>query len=108
MDIMKAILEIENKAQKVESSVDMSVTQIKAETDEHIKEIQLQSDSKVEKELEKYKVEAKANREKELNEVTLKMGKILESLEEKYAENKSRWIDEITEKITEGDMKWQA
>lgn len=103
MDMMKAILDIENKAQEIEASTKVLAAEIKSETDSKIEEISKKAQKDAEIEIEKYRETVKSGEDKELSEAKMQMDKTLAALEEKFKQSREKWIEEITGEIIKGD-----
>lgn len=99
MDMMKAILEIEKKAQAVEASVEKERAELLKATDEKIADFKekaiAQSNEKIAAK------EAAIEKERKAEEARLRERSETEkaSLEAMYSENKDKWVKEISEKI---------
>ncbi len=107
MDIMKAILDIENKAQEIENSIESLGADIKKDTDKKILEYTQKAQFEIDIEIEKFREEIKKSENGELESTKAEMKEALAALEEKYRNNREKWIKEITEKVIEGDKDEQ-
>lgn len=105
MDMMKAILDIENKAQEIENSIDSLSGDIRRETDEKIKKLHKKAENEANAEIAKFRADIRADEDHEKEAAESEMKDMLDSLEQKYKENRDKWIKEITEDITKGDDK---
>lgn len=105
MDMMKAILDIENKAQEIEASSKVLSAELKRETDSKIEEMSKKAENDAKIEIERYRETVKSGEEKELSEAKMQMDKTLASLENKFQENRGKWIEEITDEIIKGDKE---
>ena len=103
MDIMKAILDIENKAQEIEASTKHLLAEIKGETDRKIEGISKKAQEDAETEIEKFRETVKSGENDELSRAKVQMDKTLHLLEMKFEENRDNWIKEITDEIIKGD-----
>ena len=103
MDMLKAILDIEKKAQKIASTFDLSALEEKQKTNKALEELKKKEALKISKELSvirlKNEKELKDALEKNLSLMTEKSEKI----QKFFQDNEARWINEITQKITGGD-----
>lgn len=103
MDMMKAILDIEARAQEVEDSIDSLKAKIKLETDEKIKQMQSEADAEAEAEIAAAKDKIDKEKQAEIEAVKAEMKLVSDSLEKNFTKNRNRWIEEITQRIiTEG------
>lgn len=103
MDIVKAILEIETKAQEIESSVDELAKKIRRETDGKIAELQKAADSDSDAKIEKIKTKLASEKAASLDAVKGEMESVQNALMQKYSENREKWIEEITAAVIKGD-----
>ncbi len=105
MDMMKAILDIENKAQEIENSIDSLSANIKKETEQKIEVLLKNAEFESDAQIEKFRETIKEREEDECNEIKAKLKASLDSLEAKYTENREKWIREITDEVIKGDTK---
>ena len=99
MDMMKAILDIEARAQKVEDSIDALAAKIKLETDEKIKQIQSEAEADAEAEIAAVKNRLDKEKQAEIEKTKSDMKLVSDELEKKFTQNRDKWIKEITEKV---------
>ncbi len=105
MDMMKAILDIENKAQEIENSIGSLSGDIRLETDKKIEELSKTADIEGDAQIEKFQKTIKAREDKEYNETKAEMKAALDLLEKKFVQNREKWIKDIVSEIIEGDKK---
>ncbi len=103
MDMMKAILDIENKAQEIENSIERFASDIKQETDREIEKFSQNAQAEIDVQINKFRETIKEIEEKEYNSTKAEMKEALDFLEEKYTANREKWINEITAEVTKGD-----
>ena len=65
MDMMKAILDIENKAREIENSIDSLSGDIRRETDEKIKKLHKKAENEANAEIEKFRADIRADEDHE-------------------------------------------
>ena len=103
MDMLKAILDIEKKAQEIAGTYDKNVLEETKKTEKILKELEEAESLKAKEELalalklhEKY---FKTKNEEIINIMKEKSGR----LEQIFEEKREIWINEITQKIIGGD-----
>lgn len=100
MDIMQAIIDIENKARGIVDSVDEIKKQNTAEMESEIAAEKKSLDLKLNAEKEKLKQKYDIIRETEMAKAERKFAERLEILEKKSQNGKERWAEEIVSAIT--------
>ncbi len=102
MDIMKAILDIEEKAQSIMNTTDDIGEEMRKETEKRIAEINEGMKKDAEEKISIHRANAEKKMKSELETLEADFGKKLGALETAFAENKARWVKEITDNVKEG------
>ena len=95
MDIMQAILDIEEKARGISDSAKAMQENYEADLGQEIKKREQESKQHVTAELEQIKLRMDAEREEEMEQLEKKM----EALSNQCKQKKQAWIDEITKAV---------
>ena len=103
MDMLKAILDIEKKAQKIASTFDLSALEEKQKTEKILEELEEEENLKVNEELSIIKIKNEKELKAELDKNFTLMTERLKAMEKFFEDNEKRWINEITQKITGGN-----
>ncbi len=101
MDIMQAILDIEQKAQGIIDSADVLKEEQMAELDAEVERIEKEANEKLTAEIDEYMNKRKAEIRTKAEKTEQDYQKRLSDLEGVCAKKKKTWIDEITKHIIE-------
>lgn len=99
MDIMQAILDIEQKAQGVIESADELKAVQEAELEKELASMRDKIDADAHMRIAQITDRAAAERQEEINALEKEYRSKIEALDNKCKENKQKWIDEITLRI---------
>lgn len=103
MDMMKAILDIEKKAQEIENSTCVLMADISRETDKNIQKIAEETKKNADAKIEEFRNKEEAFALEVQSAVKAENEKTFSSLEEKFAKDRAAWISGITDEIIKGD-----
>lgn len=99
MDIMQAILDIEQKAQGIVDSADELKAVQETELQKEIEGARNKIDADAHMKIAQITDRAAAERQEAVNALEKEYRSKIEALDNRCRENKQRWIDEITAKI---------
>lgn len=99
MDIMQAILDIEQKAQGIIDSADVLKEQQKQEIEAEIEKLRQKSDAAAKAQISQYVQRTDAERKEQTEKLEEAYRKRLSALDAVCSEKKQGWIDEITKRI---------
>ena len=99
MDIMQAILDIEEKARGISDSAKAMQENYEADLGQEIKKREQESKRHVTVELEQIKLRMDAEREEEMEQLEIFYEKKMEALSNQCKQKKQAWIDEITKAV---------
>ena len=99
MDIIKAILDIEDKAQRIVGTLDEMCSENEKEIEAEIESMTAEMKSHAEFEIEKYKNETEEKKNQETEEIERSMQQKKAALEKTFADNRESWLRDITEAI---------
>ncbi len=103
MDIIKAILDIEEKAQKIVGTLDEmkgeNEKDIAAETERMSEEMRKSAEEKI----EKAKQSADDEKKRIMSDTEAEIRSKREKLEKLFGDNRERWVREITEAVEKDD-----
>lgn len=102
MDIMKAILDIEEKAQSIMNTTDDIGEEMRRDTEKRIAEIDAGMKKDADEKISVHRAKAEKKMKSELESLEKDFGKKLDALENAFAENRARWVKEITDNVKEG------
>lgn len=102
MDIMKAILDIEEKAQSIMNTTDDIGEEMRRDTEKRIAEIDAGMKKDADEKISVHRANAEKKMKSELESLEKDFGKKLDALENAFAENRARWVKEITDNVKEG------
>lgn len=100
MDIMKAILDIESKAQGIMNTLGDIEKNSADELSEKLRLAKEQMEAQNEKKLSEHKANVDKASKREISELDADMEKMRQNLENTFSQNRSRWISSITDEIT--------
>lgn len=103
MDMLKAILDIEKKAQKIVDTFDLSALEENEKTIAFLKEFEEKEETKAKEEISAFYEKCEKELKEELKANCLLMAEKKEATEKLFYENQRRWTDEIMKKILGGD-----
>ena len=105
MDMLKAILDIEKKAQNIVDTFDSLTQEENEKTQNQLSELEEKADEEIK--LQTAELEAKCEEElkSELKENAKVMQDKTDAMEKNFSENRERWVKEITHRIIGGDEK---
>lgn len=104
MDVLKAILDIEKKAQNVIDTFDSITVEETESIKEELKKLEEDENKDTSLKIEKIKAKNEEYLKTELEKSTALMAEKDKALEKKFSENEKLWISEIIERITGGDV----
>ena len=99
MDIMQAILDIDEKARGISDSAKAMQENYEADLGQEIKKREQESKRHVTAELEQIKLRMDAEREEEMEQLEIFYEKKMEALSNQCKQKKQAWIDEITKAV---------
>lgn len=103
MDIIKAILDIEEKAQKIVGTLDDIKAESERETEAEIKLMSEDMKARAEAEIEKSRAEAESDLARLTAECDEDMRRRQEVLDKNFEDNRERWIKEITDAVVRNE-----
>lgn len=102
MDIMKAILDIEEKAQSIMNTMEDIGRETAKETEQRLAELDSGMKRDAEEKISEHKEAVQKSADKELKALEDDFGKKRDALENAFAAGKASWIKEITDNVKEG------
>ncbi len=99
MDIMQAILDIEEKARGISDSAAAAEENYEADIQKEIKHREQESREQVAKQLEQLRLRMDAERQEDMEQLETFYEHKLEALSKQCQEKKQAWIDSITEAV---------
>ena len=105
MDMLKAILDIEKKAQNIVDTFDSLTQEENEKTQKQLSELEEKADEEIK--LQTAELEARCEEElkSELEENAKVMQDKTGAMEKYFSETRERWVKEITQRIIGGDEK---
>ena len=103
MDIMKAILDIESKAQGIINTLDEIQEENDKQIAQELKEIEEQMKVRANSKVEEYKAELDEKTHREIIELEKLMDTRRQTLEKTFNEKYKQWVKEITEAVVKDD-----
>ena len=100
MDIMQAILDIEDKAKEIVNSADEVKAKQQEKFEKELEKMRVYSEEKTKDEIASLQKTFVQSRKEALENVELEYQQKLEKLENLYKKNMDRWVTEITSEIT--------
>lgn len=102
MDIMQAILDIEQKAQGIVDSAEELKESRKTVLENEIKEMENKAAAELRSRRERMEREAAEKRREAMENLEKSYAEKLETLDKKCAANKEKWIDDIVNAVISG------
>lgn len=99
MDIMQAILDIEDKAKEIVNSADEVKAKQQEKFEKELEKMRVYSEEKTKDEIASLQKTFVQSRKEALENVELEYQQKLEKLENLYKKNMDRWVAEITSEI---------
>lgn len=103
MDIMKAILDIESKAQGIINTMSDIKTESEANVQQELKRVEAEMECMAVEKIAKHKAKLDVERKEKLLELENFAQEKKIKLEQIYSEKRSAWVEEIFNAVAKGD-----
>ncbi len=101
MNIMDAILDIENKARGIMAESEEICAEQREQYDDEIEEFRKEIQRSAEMKVAGFRAEQNAKIDKKIEALGISYGEKTEALNNKYEQNREKWIEDIVNRVLE-------
>ena len=101
-DIIQKIVDVEKQALSIDAETESISAQIVREIEEETARLEKEALESAEDKVKRMAEERAAEAEREIARIQAESGEKLQALQDIYAKNRERWINEIVKRVTEG------